>query len=243
MLLLHKSNSAKDSNSLAWRNPIEVRNSVAIDFLNLGSFREVQSTRDRLKQADLIDFRTLSGSKIVTYSIYDVETKSFAPIAKVMSKVEAKVEAKVLLGVDAEVVKNTNVLYKPKPKPKEREPTQKLKPVAEKYDLEFFEKQGHVWNIPEPLRTRFNEFLIYRCDRNEPIRNYQSIEAILKEFFTRKLTAEQGVEVIDFTISRDAKNLIFDKGKTQNNERKNESDQKHGRISASAIEAYLNGGD
>jgi hypothetical protein len=78
-------------------------NSVAIEYLNLKTFRALQTSRDKLKEAGLIDFKTLNGSKVVTYSLYDYEKQTFAPIAKVLSKVSAKVATQVDAKVSAEV--------------------------------------------------------------------------------------------------------------------------------------------
>lgn len=108
----------KRSNSSNWRNPIEVMNSVAIEYLNLKSFRDVQASRDKLALANLLQFRTLNGSKFVSYSLFDVELQTFAPIAKVLTKVTAKVSAEVVPKVTAEVIENTIVLLNNKPKPK-----------------------------------------------------------------------------------------------------------------------------
>lgn len=75
-----------------------MRNSVAMDFLNL-SFRQVQAARDKLKSAGLIDFKTVNGSGMVSYSLFDVELQTFAAIAKV----NAKVVDEVTVQVDATV--------------------------------------------------------------------------------------------------------------------------------------------
>lgn len=114
----------KRSNSSNWRNPIEVMNSVAIEYLNLKSFRDVQASRDKLAQAGLIQFKTTNGSKFVTYSLFDAETKTFAPIAKVTAKVLAKVSAEVLTEVPTQVGVSLLLDNKQKPKPKELEQLQ-----------------------------------------------------------------------------------------------------------------------
>lgn len=106
------------SNSSGWRNPNEVRNSVAMEILNL-NYRDMQSSRDRLQKAGLVEFKIQNGSKFLTYSLFDSETQTFAPIAKVLYKVSAKVLYKVPDKVSAKVDENTIVLNKLKPKPKD----------------------------------------------------------------------------------------------------------------------------
>ena len=114
----------KRSNSSNWRNPIEVMNSVAIEYLNLKSFRDVQASRDKLATAGLIQFKTMNGSKFVTYSLFDAETKTFAPIAKVSTQVLAKVSTQVVSEVTAKVDDSLLLGIKQKPKPKELEQVQ-----------------------------------------------------------------------------------------------------------------------
>ncbi len=165
------------SNSSGWRNPNEVRNSVAMEILNL-NYRDMQSSRDRLQSASLVQFKNQNGSKFLTYSLFDVEEQTFAPIAKVLSKVLQKVPATVYPGVVLKVPENTIVLDKQKLKPKH--PNDLAGEVSVKrFNLRGFPQQA---NAGDYLLQKFDERL-----QQEFMKNFQGLDqAEMLEKFTEE---------------------------------------------------------
>ena len=81
------------------------------------------------------------------------------------------------------------------------------------YDLKYFEGIGYDWKIEEPLRSAFDSFLAYRQKEykpSAPITSGGVVEAILKNFYDRSINPKDAEAIIQFTISRGAKHIIFD---------------------------------
>lgn len=223
----------KRSNSSNWRNPIEVMNSVAIEYLNLKSFRDVQASRDKLAAANLIQFKSLNGSKFVTYSLFDVELQTYAPIAKVLSKVTAKVSAEVVPKVTAEVIENTNVLYKPKPK-------QKPTPEAD--------ADEHFRNQFLNLKAKILEDEMFRGDAGKLYLKEEMYRSAVEEFFSKKINTREYISHNLMEESNCRRNLMYWLGKNYSriekefngNNAKNGQNNSLGRIGRQTVTDYLN---
>lgn len=88
----------------------------------------------------------------------------------------------------------------------------------EVFDLSYFEKQGHKWEIHEPLKAKLNEFLVYRQkSHNAPIKSYQSVEAILRAFSEKSKSPEESAAMIEYTFEKQAKNIIYEHRKVFSN--------------------------
>jgi len=95
----------KRSNSAGWQNPIEIWNSAVMESLHL-KFRAIQQLRERLQQCNLIRFKTINGSPVVIYLIYDAESRhkpeTFFKALALSAKVYTKIDADVLAGTYTE---------------------------------------------------------------------------------------------------------------------------------------------
>ena len=79
-----------------------------------------------------------------------------------------------------------------------------------------FEEQGYTFGLSENLTASFDDFLKYKFERGEAITNGQVIEKIIKEMLGRSLDDSELIRMLDFTISRSAKNVITNLPKTEN---------------------------
>lgn len=71
-----------------------------------------------------------------------------------------------------------------------------------------FERQGYTFGLSEDLEKSFNEFLRYRHERRDKITSGQVIEKQLKEMWGKSTDDKVLIRMIDFTISKSAKNII-----------------------------------
>ena len=85
-------------------------------------------------------------------------------------------------------------------------------PANTVFDLAYFEYQGHDWNLQEPFKSKLNEYLAYRQRNGWAVKDYQSIEAALKAFKATNRPQADWCAMIDYTILKSAKNLIFETG-------------------------------
>lgn len=91
---------------------------------------------------------------------------------------------------------------------REREHTR----LGKKFDLDYFAEQGRTWELPDELAVALNKFLEYRSRHPDygPIKSPEQVEAIIREFISRKIPPEDAVKMIDRTISKGAKNMIYE---------------------------------
>lgn len=73
-----------------------------------------------------------------------------------------------------------------------------------------FESQGYTFGLSEIATDSINDFLKYRHERKEPITSGQVVEKILKDICSRSVVDDDLVKMIDYTISKSAKNVITD---------------------------------
>lgn len=80
------------------------------------------------------------------------------------------------------------------------------------FDLNYFSAIGYQFEIPDALAEALNKFLVYRNNHklHGPIHSGEQIEAILKGFSERKITTENAITMVNNTIARGAKNIIYD---------------------------------
>lgn len=92
--------------------------------------------------------------------------------------------------------------------------TNTLSPACTVYDLNFFKNQGCEWGISETLSEALNKFLVYRSEHpiHGPEKSYKTVEEIIKQFSARGISDETAAKMIDYTILRSAKNIIFETG-------------------------------
>jgi uncharacterized protein YdaU (DUF1376 family) len=85
-------------------------------------------------------------------------------------------------------------------------------PAKTFYDLEYFEKSGFTVSVGADLKKQLNEFLKYRSDHPEhgAIKSHYQVEGILKGFMQRKINEQAAVKMLEYTIERGAKNVIYE---------------------------------
>ncbi len=103
-------------NLLGWQNPVEIWNSTVMEALNL-KFRALQQYRERLQQCNLIHFKTMNGSPVVIYLIYDAESKNkpetFFKSMALATKMYTKADADALAGAFKEAIDKLKEEEKP----------------------------------------------------------------------------------------------------------------------------------
>lgn len=98
------------------------------------------------------------------------------------------------------------------------EKSEKQTRSVKNYDLAYFKDQGRSWDLPDELYVALDKFLNYRSNHPDfgPIKSPDQVEGIIREFITRRILTEDAVKMIDRTISRGAKNIIYELEKQPN---------------------------
>lgn len=73
-----------------------------------------------------------------------------------------------------------------------------------------FQEQGYSFGLSEEATDSINDFLKYRFERQEPITSGQVVEKILKDIWSKSRLDSDLVRMVDYTISKSAKNIITD---------------------------------
>lgn len=89
------------------------------------------------------------------------------------------------------------------------------------FNLEYFRKIGYEWKIPEELYSALDNFLNYRQKHPDhgPIKSAEQVEAIIRGFYDKKINPESAALMLLYTISRGAKNVIYELPKNKKDER------------------------
>ena len=98
----------KIANSLSWKPSFKRNNIEIMTKLGINSRHTFNDTRNRLKMAGLIDYKTYNGKPISTYSIID----SCAKNAQVTAQVDAQVDAQLNKTKTKTNIKKENIITK-----------------------------------------------------------------------------------------------------------------------------------
>lgn len=122
----------------------------------------------------------------------------------------------------------------------------KHQPNQTVYNLAHFEALGHKWEMEPALRTALDKWLEYRQFGHGPLTSHHSIEAILMRFSTLPHSVEVKCEMIDYSIEKNSKNIIYEthalnEAKKQNNQSPNKNFKNNTQTTATiaAKPAYL----
>lgn len=96
--------------------------------------------------------------------------------------------------------------------------TNTLSPASEPFDLNYFKNQGHEWKLTDVFSEALNKFLLYRINHQQhgPVTSFETVEEIIKQFMARGIADEVAVKMIDYTIFKSAKHIIFETGEEEN---------------------------
>lgn len=204
-------------NRLGWKTKFGLPTTMAMEAIGVKSYNTYSSTL-----ADLIDWgfivlvaksKNQYSSNIVAVSFNNEAKKeaNSAALDKAMIKHRTKHDTKQSRStgestdsIDKQI--NNTVTNK------QITSNQQSTHFFELYDLDYFQNQGHNWEIKEPLRTAFDKFLVWRQTEHEdkkPITSATSVEEILKEFIKRNITPENGAAMVHRTMRKGWKNIIY----------------------------------
>lgn len=85
-------------------------------------------------------------------------------------------------------------------------------PEPQIFDLDYFKGIGYMFLISDELKNGINNFLMYRNNHPEhgPIKSAEQIEGIIKGFSTRQISDSDAIKMIQLTIEKGAKNIIYE---------------------------------
>lgn len=88
--------------------------------------------------------------------------------------------------------------------------TEKIEPPQAYIELDKMFAQGLDFEMSDKLKKAVNDFLVYRIQRKEPIVSVKNVEMLLKNIVNASDKEDEWVWMIEFSISRGAKNIITD---------------------------------
>lgn len=168
---------------------------------------------DQIREADIARW-SAACAKAGLIVLYEVGQKRYLQITDFGQRLRQKVEKYPPPPDDGQLTVNCQHEEKGREVETEVETKGKGKPPAPAlkfiYDLSYFKNLGHDWQLSDTLKGALNKYLLYRANNFEPITAYETVESIIRQFGIRAKTDEEAVLMVDHTIIKNAKNIIFE---------------------------------
>mgnify|MGYP004514595767 CR=1 FL=1 len=153
----------KVANGLLWKPSFRRNNREIMEKFNISSRHTFNDTRNRLKNAGLIDYETYNGKRFSTYTIIDTCAKN----AQVTAQVAAQVAAQVTAQVTAQPYNN-----KTKTKTKTKEYIKKNHPAETELPLNVETQKKQKANVSSPSMEEVVAICVDKGMSEEDAKNF-----------------------------------------------------------------------